>query len=79
MLADEHGILRVAAARDDRLNRVAVRIHRVDDVARSVRNRLHRREVQERQAVDGVAQLQTGNHPAQRGVGARRTVAVVVG
>ena len=51
----------------------------VDDVARAVRDGLDRREVEERERVDGVGQLEARDHPAQRRIGARRAVAVVIG
>ncbi len=51
MLPHEHRVLGVAPARDERVHAVAGRVHPVDDVARAVRDRLHRGEVEPRQLV----------------------------
>ena len=79
VLAQEDRVLRVAAGRDEGGHAVAVRAHGVEDVARAEGERLDGREVEERERVAPFAQLEARDHAAQRRVGARRAVAVVIG
>ena len=79
VLSQEHRVLAVAAAGDQGVDAVAMGVHRVEDVPRAVGDGLNRCQVEQRQRIHAVGQLEPADHAAQRGIGPGRAVAVVIG
>ena len=72
-------VLGTATAHHDTLDLVSGGVHALDDVARAVGQSLQCREVQPGQRILALFQRESDDHAAGMRVGARRTVAVMVG
>ena len=79
MFAQEYGILRATATREQRVDPVAFPIHLFQNVAGAVSDGLNRGKVVQREIISGRRERQPGRRAFQGRVGARRTIAVEVG